>query len=63
MKSIDIKSENWDFFILCFINLNIASISGTGNVQPVFNLGPCVIKHLQCDICWKLNVIPRDGVV
>ena len=43
------KTENWYFFT-CSINLNMASISGTGNVQPVFNLGPCVMKHLWCDI-------------
>ena len=42
------KTEN--FFTLCFINLNLVSISGTGNVQPVFNLDPPVMKNLQCDI-------------
>ena len=40
----------WDFFTLCSINLNMPSISGTGNVQPVFNLDPCVMKHLWWDI-------------
>ena len=38
------------FFTLCSINLNVASISGMGNVQLVFNLDPCVMKHLWCDI-------------
>ena len=37
-------------FTLCSINLNMASISGTGNVQSVFNLNPCVMKHVWCDI-------------
>ena len=31
------------------INLNMASISVTGNVQPVFNLDPSVTKNLWCD--------------
>ena len=44
------KSDNWEFFFtLSFINLNMASISGMGNVQPVFNLNPCVMKYLWCD--------------
>ena len=30
MKPAAIKSENGDFFTLCSINLNMASISGTG---------------------------------
>ena len=38
------------FFTLCSINLNIAFISDKGNVQPVLNLDPCVMKHLWCDI-------------
>ena len=50
MILIAAKRENWDFFILCSINLNMASISGTGDIQPVFNLDPCVMKHLWCDI-------------
>ena len=37
------------FFTLCSINLNIDSISGMGNIQPVFNLDPCIMKHLWCD--------------
>ena len=28
----------------------MAIFSGTGNVQPVFNLDPCVMKHLWCGI-------------
>ena len=51
MKLITTKSENWIFFFtLCSINLNMASISGMGNVQPVFNLDPFVMKRLWCDI-------------
>ena len=50
MKPIATKSENWNSFTLLTINLNMASISGTGNVQPVFNLVSCVMKHLWCDI-------------
>ena len=51
MKLIATKSENWDFFFtLCSINLKMISICGTRNTQPVFNLGPCVKKHLWCDI-------------
>ena len=42
--------ENWPFFTLCAINLNMTSISGTGNVQPVFTLDPRFMKHLWCDI-------------
>ena len=38
------------FFTLCSINLNMVSISGTGNIQPIFNLYPCVMKHLRCNI-------------
>ena len=39
MKPIATNTENWEFiFILCSINLNVASISGTENVQPVFNV-------------------------
>ena len=50
MKPIATKSEYWYFFPLCSIILNMASISGTGNVQQEFNLDPCVMKHLWCDI-------------
>ena len=59
MKPVDTKSENWnflykewklEFFTLCFINLNMASISGMGKVQSIFNLDPCVMKHLWSDI-------------
>ena len=38
------------FLTLCSINLNIAFISDKGNVQPVFNLKPCVMKHLWYDM-------------
>ena len=48
MKPIATKSEHWEFN-LCSINLKVASISGTGNVQPILNLDPCVMKHLWCD--------------
>ena len=47
MKPIATKSENWIFFTLCSINLNMVSISGTGNVQLVFNLDPCVMNWLE----------------
>ena len=50
MKPIATKSENGGFSPLCSVNLNMASISGTGNVQRVFNLDPRVMKHLWCDI-------------
>ena len=39
-----------EFFTLCSINLNMAFINDMGNVQPVFNLEPCVMKQLWCDI-------------
>ena len=45
MEPIATKSD-----ILCSINLNMAFFSSTGNVQQVFNLDPCVMKHLWCDI-------------
>ena len=38
------------YFTLRFINLNMTSISGAGNVQPVFNLDPCIMKNLWGDI-------------
>ena len=38
------------YFTLCSINLNMASISGMGNVKPVFNLDPCFMNHLWYDI-------------
>ena len=44
MKQIATKGENWDLFTLWSINLNMASISGTGNVQPIFNFDPCVLS-------------------
>ena len=50
MKLVAVKSENCAFFTLCSINLIMASISCTGIVQPVFDLDPCVMKHLWCDI-------------
>ena len=49
MKPIDTKNESWDFLNFFTININMATISDTGNVQPVFNLDPCVMKHLWCD--------------
>ena len=49
MKQITTKSGKWELFTLCSINLNMASISGTGNVQPVFNLDPFVMKYLWYD--------------
>ena len=55
MKPIATKSENWDFYTLCSINLNMASISGTGNVQSVLNLKPCVMKHLWYDIVDRIT--------
>ena len=45
MKPIAKKSEKCEFFTLGSIKLNMSSISGTGNVQLVFNLDPCVMKH------------------
>ena len=54
MKPITTKSENWDyFFTLCSINMNMASISGKGNVQPVFNLEPCVFESSVVWDCWQ----------
>ena len=50
MKPIATKNENWEFFPLCSINLNIISITGTGNAQYIFKLDQCVMKHLWCDI-------------
>ena len=60
MKPIATKSEKnvGFFFFLPYvpINLNMASISDTGNVQPVFNLDPCVIKQLWCYVvCSNVN--------
>ena len=43
MKAIAAKSENW---IFSSIILNMASISDTWNVYPVFNFDPFVLKHL-----------------
>ena len=50
MEPIATKSKNYDFYSLCSINLNMASISGVENVQPVFNSDPCVVTRLWCDI-------------
>ena len=50
MKPNATKSENCDFFTFCSINMNLASISGTGNIQTVFILDPCVMKDVWCDI-------------
>ena len=52
MKPIATKNENWELFLpyVPSINLNMTSIRGMGNVQPVLNLDPYVMKHLWCDI-------------
>ena len=50
MKPNAEKSENWIFSILCSINLNIASISDTGNAQPIIILDPYVMLNLWWDI-------------
>ena len=50
MNSIVTESENWAYYTVCSINLNMTFISGTGNVQLIFNLYPCVMKQLSCDI-------------
>ena len=47
MKRIATNSEN---FTLCSINLNIASIRLTGNVQLEFKFNPCVMKQLWYEI-------------
>ena len=48
MKPIAIKVKLGNFLTLCSINLNMASICGIGNVQPAFNLDPCVKKNQWC---------------
>ena len=50
MKPIATKNENWVRFYLMLHKPQHSSISDTGNDQPVFNLHPCVIKHLWCYI-------------
>ena len=38
------RVKTW--ILLCSVNLNMAFISGTGNVQLIFSLDPRVMKHL-----------------
>ena len=50
MKSIAKKSEIRNFFTSCYINLNMASIGSTENIQTEIDLAPCVMRHLWYDI-------------
>ena len=55
MKSIATMSENKEYFYLtvCSINLNMASVSDTENVQLVFNLDSFVMNRARISMHYQ----------